>query len=205
MRKRSKFSWSDKADEAFEDVKTKLIIAPLLMLLASRFNYIVTYRSTYDVEFNGIVQDLKHWHHYLIHNDSLKHINSQENLSFRHGKWDGYLQEFTFVLKHKAGSQNQVVNALSRRSLFLNTMRTEVLDFDSYSDLIKIDPYFTEIVNVLNTGARSEYHMHDSFLFKGNQLCISDSSLSVKILKDLHDEGHMGRDKTFQLVSNSYY
>ncbi|GFS34996.1 hypothetical protein Acr_00g0037210 [Actinidia rufa] len=30
-------------------------------------------------------------------------------------------------------------------------------------------------------------------------------SLRLKIIKKLHDEGHMGRDKTFQLVADSYY
>ncbi|XP_026380121.1 uncharacterized protein LOC113274914 [Papaver somniferum] len=183
----------EEADKAFEAVKTKLITAPLLVLpdfskpfelhcdaskvgigavlsqegrpvayFSEKLNGAKTNYSTYDVEFYAIVQALKHWRHYLIHNefimfsdhDSLRHINRQEKLSSRHGKWASYLQEFTFVLKHKDGSQNQVVDALSRRS---------------------------------------------------NQLCIPDSSLRLKIIKELHDEGHMGRDKTFQLVSKSYY
>nr|GEX83601.1 putative reverse transcriptase domain-containing protein [Tanacetum cinerariifolium] len=47
--------------------------------------------------------------------------------------------------------------------------------------------------------------MHDGFLFKGNQLCIPDSSLRLKIIKELHGEGHVGHDRTLQLVQASYF
>ncbi|XP_026442070.1 uncharacterized protein LOC113341386 [Papaver somniferum] len=155
---------------------------------SEKLNGAKTNYNTYDVEFYAIVQALKHWRHYLIHNefimfsdhDSLRHINSQEKLSSRHGKWASYLHEFTFVLKHKAGSQNQVADALSRRSMLLNTMRTEVIDFDSYSAHILTDPNFVEIVNDISLGKRSDYLMHEGFLFRGNQLCIPVSSLRLK-------------------------
>ncbi|GKF89244.1 putative reverse transcriptase domain-containing protein, partial [Tanacetum coccineum] len=32
-----------------------------------------------------------------------------------------------------------------------------------------------------------------------NQLCIPDTSLRLKIIKELHGEGHVGRDRTLQL------
>lgn len=35
-------------------------------------------------------------------------------------------------------------------------------------------------------------------------LCVPDSSFRFKIIKELHDEGHMGHDKTYALVSASY-
>lgn len=52
---------------------------------------------------------------------------------------------------------------------------------------------------------RSDYLMHNGFLFKGNQLCVSDSSLWLKIIKEFHNEGHVGWDKMLQLVSRSYF
>jgi hypothetical protein len=30
-------------------------------------------------------------------------------------------------------------------------------------------------------------------------------SLRLKIIQELHNEGHMGRDKTFKLVSDQFY
>ena len=47
--------------------------------------------------------------------------------------------------------------------------------------------------------------MLNEFLFKGNQLCIPDCSLRVKIIKELYGEGHIGHDRTLQIVSSSYY
>ena len=77
--------------------------------------------STYDVEFVAIVQSLKPWYHYLIHSDfvlysnyeALKHLNSHDKLSDCYAKWAAYVQQFSFVIKHKSGALNKVVDALS--------------------------------------------------------------------------------------------
>ncbi|GKC76863.1 putative nucleotidyltransferase, ribonuclease H [Tanacetum coccineum] len=38
-----------------------------------------------------------------------------------------------------------------------------------------------------------------------NQLCIPDTSLHLKNIKELHGEGHVGHDRTLQLVQASYF
>lgn len=66
---------------------------------------------TYDVEFYAIVQVIKHWRHYLFHqefilytdHDALKHLGSQDKISARHASWIAFLQQFTFVIKHQSG------------------------------------------------------------------------------------------------------
>ncbi|VVA35112.1 PREDICTED: Transposon [Prunus dulcis] len=84
-------------------------------------------------------------------------------------------------------------------------MRSHVLGFDFLRDLIATDPYFAPIIYDVATGVCSNFMVHDGFLFKGNQLCIPESSLRLKIIHELHNEGHIGRDKTIQLVMNSYF
>lgn len=136
--------------------------------------------SIYDVEFYVVVQALKHWSYYLAHNEfilysdheALKHINSQDKLSATHVKWASYLQQFTFVIKHKSGAMNRVANALSRRANFLTTKRNQVLGFDSLRESLSVDPYFGPILRNVASGLRSDFLMHDGFLFKENQLCI---------------------------------
>ena len=114
-------------------------------LNGSKLNY-----NTYDVEFYAIIQALKHWRAYLIYRPfvlysdhaALKHINNQDKLSDRHAEWASYLQEFTFVVKHKAGILNKVADALSRRTSLLTLMRTKVLGFYSFAELYASDPFF---------------------------------------------------------------
>jgi hypothetical protein len=177
-------------------------------LNGSKANY-----NTYDVEFYAIVQALRHWYSYLSQSefilfsdhDALKYINSQDKLSARHAKWAAFLQQFTFALKHQSGVTNRVADALSRRALALTTMRTQVLGFDSFRELLATDPYFGPILIEVSSGQHSGFTLQDGFLFKGTRLCVPDSSLRLKIIKELHEEGHVGRDKTFRLVSDSYF
>ncbi|XP_056177355.1 uncharacterized protein LOC130140847 [Syzygium oleosum] len=75
----------------------------------SRKNY-----STYDKECCAIVRALDHWQHYLLFkefvlyldHEALKCVNTQHKLNNRHAKWVEFLQAFTFLIKHKAGTLN---------------------------------------------------------------------------------------------------
>lgn len=45
-------------------------------------------------------------------------------------KWSAYLQEFTFNIRHKAGKDNMVADALRRRKHLLTTMTLTVPGFE---------------------------------------------------------------------------
>ncbi|PKI58998.1 hypothetical protein CRG98_020566 [Punica granatum] len=89
--------------------------------------------NTYDVEFYVVVQAVKRWWHYLFHNEfilytnheALKHLHSQDKVSARHTSWVAYLGRFTFMVKHKSGVTNCVVDALNRRNSVLSKMTIE--------------------------------------------------------------------------------
>ncbi|GJY38339.1 RNA-directed DNA polymerase [Tanacetum coccineum] len=109
--------------------------------------------STYDKEFYAIVRSLDTWRHYLLSNEfvlfsdheALKFINGQHKLKPRHAKWVEFIQDFSFVIRHKVGSNNQVADALSRRHLLITTMHIRVQGFDLFSGLYCDDPDFREI------------------------------------------------------------
>lgn len=169
--------------------------------------------STYDVEFYAVVQSIRHWRHYLVHrdfvlftdHDALKHLDSQVKVSSRHANWIAYLQQFTFTIRHKSGKLNRVADALSRRHSLLTTLHTSVTGFSSFSDLYESDPFFGKVLAEVKTGSRDDFSLLDGFLFRGSQLCIPDCSLRLRMIDELHREGHVGRDRTLQLVSASYY
>ncbi|KAE8715853.1 putative Quercetin 3-O-methyltransferase 1 [Hibiscus syriacus] len=177
-------------------------------LSGSKKNY-----STYDLEFYAIVQSLKHWRHYLVQkefilfidHEALKYINGQHKLSRRHAKWVAYLQEFTFTLRHQAGSLNRVADALSRRTLLLTTMSTKVAGFETFTYMYAVDPSFGMIFQEVTEGYRHNFVLHNGYLFRGLQLCIPDCSLRQQIISELHNEGHFGRDKTLALICSDFY
>ncbi|KAE8699360.1 putative CCCH-type zinc finger family protein [Hibiscus syriacus] len=177
-------------------------------LSGSKKNY-----STYDLEFYAIVQSLKHWRHYLVQkeyilftdHEALKYINGQHKLSRRHAKWVAYLQEFTFTLRHQAGSLNRVADALSRRTLLFTTMSTKVAGFETFTDMYTADPSFGMIFQEVTEGHRHDFVLHNGYMFRGLQLCIPDCSLRQQIISELHNEGHFGGDKTLALISSDFY
>ena len=169
--------------------------------------------STYDMEFYAIIQAIKHWKHYLCHrdfvlftdHDALRHLDSQVKVSARHATRIAFLQQFTFSIKHQCGKLNRVANALSRRHCLLTTMFNSVTGFASFGELYVTDPYFARIWIEVQNGLHRDFTLQDGFLFKGNQLCIPDCSLRLRILDELHSEGHVGRDRTLQLVTERYF
>ncbi|GJR26974.1 putative nucleotidyltransferase, ribonuclease H [Tanacetum coccineum] len=169
--------------------------------------------TTYDIGFYAIVQGIKHWRHYLFQrefvlytdHDSLKHLGSQDKISPRHASWISNLQQFTFVIKHKAGVSNHVADALSRRHGLLTEMRVHVPVFDSFLELYVDDPFFSQVLVRIQQGESTDFVLEDGFLFRGVQLCISDCSLRVKMIQELLNKGHVGCDRTFKLLAGSYF
>lgn len=150
--------------------------------------------STYDIEFYSIVRSLMHRRHYLIHkefilytdHEALKYVNGQHKLNSRRAKWSEFLQEYTFVLQHKSGTQNQVDDALSQKLSLLTTMCTTVLGFDTFQALYSTDDYFAGIMDDVRSNRRHDFSVTNGFLFKGNQLCVPDCLLRLHIILELH-------------------
>ncbi|GKB91540.1 transposon ty3-I gag-pol polyprotein [Tanacetum coccineum] len=121
--------------------------------------------STYDKEFYAI---------------ALKFINGQHKLKSRHDKWVEFIQAFSFVIRHKVGSDNQVADALSRHHSLITTMQIQV-----------------QVV------------FQAGWLFvKGVRLCIPLCSLREPIVLEGHAGGlssHFGRDKTLTLLREQFY
>lgn len=169
--------------------------------------------STYDVEFYVIVQAIKHWCHYLFHqefilymdHDALKHLSSQDKISARHASWFAFLQQFTFVIKHHSGRMNKVDDALSRRSHLLATLQVTVPGFVVLSDLYPHELYFGHIWTDLEAGIRFDFVLQDGFVFHDRRLCVLERSLRLQLIKELHEEGHVGWERTLHLLTESYF
>ncbi|RDX96141.1 hypothetical protein CR513_21236, partial [Mucuna pruriens] len=91
----------------------------------------------------GIPKLSQVFEHYLLSNEfiihsnhkSLKYLKGQYKLNKRHAKWVEFLEQFPFVIKHKQGKANIVVDALSRRQTLLAMLETKLLGFESLKDM----------------------------------------------------------------------
>jgi hypothetical protein len=105
----------------------------------------------YDQEFYAIIQALKEWRHYFLPREfvlftdhkALKYINNQGKLNQKHSKWVDFLQIYMFVLKHRSGKSNKVDDALSWRTVLLNTMSIAVVSLECVKGLYEEDAYFS--------------------------------------------------------------
>ncbi|XP_038704723.1 uncharacterized protein LOC120000670 [Tripterygium wilfordii] len=177
--------------------------------------------STYELEFYALVQTLRHWRPYLLHkefilftdHDSLKYIPTQKTLSPKQARWVDFLQQFTFVLKHKSGIENKVADALSRRLHLLTTFSLAATGFELIRDLYATDSDFSsiwaELSNVVSKDTVvSPFVLQEGYLFKNNRLCLPQGSIREFAITELHAgglAGHLGRDKTFALVADRFF
>lgn len=169
--------------------------------------------STYDVEFYAIVCVVRYWRHYLFHidfilytnHDALKHLHSQDSISPRRASWAAYLQQFIFVIKHRSDISNRVADALSRRHLLVADLHLNVEGFEMFRDLYAADPFFSKVFSNLIDGIDLDFVLIDVFLFEGVCLCVPDSSLRLRLIGELHDVDHVGRDRSIELVQHRFF
>ena len=64
----------------------------------------------------------------------LWYLHSQKKLSSLHTKWVEFLEEYTFVLQHRAGVENKPADALSRIHVVLQSMMVHVVGFERLRD-----------------------------------------------------------------------
>ncbi|RVW47624.1 Transposon Ty3-I Gag-Pol polyprotein [Vitis vinifera] len=175
--------------------------------------------STYDLEFYAVVQAIRHWQHYLSYkefvlysdHEALRYLNSQKKLNSRHAKWSSFLQLFTFNLKHYAGIENKVADALSRKALLLVNMSTTTIGFEELKHCYDNDADFGDVYSSLLSGSKAtciDFQILEGYLFYKNRLCLPRTSLRDHVIWELHGGGmggHFGRDKTIALVEDRFF
>ncbi|WVZ63252.1 hypothetical protein U9M48_012897 [Paspalum notatum var. saurae] len=173
--------------------------------------------STYDKELYALVRSLETWQHYLwpkefvIHSDheSLKHITSQVKLNRRHTKWVEFIESFSYVIKHKKGKDNVIVNALSRRYTMLFQLDHRIFGLESIKEQYAYDEDFKGIMLHSKEGRTwDKYVINDGFVFRANRLCIPVGSVRLLLLQEAHGGrlmGHFGAKKTEAVLSPRFF
>lgn len=132
-------------------------------------------------------------------------MDNQAKISSRPASWIAYLQQFTFVIRHQSGKRNKFADALSRRHALLATFNVSVPGITTFADAYESDPFFGCIWADVVSHVRRDFVLHDGYLFRDNKLCVPAGSWRLRIIQELHNEGHIGRDRTLKLVLESYF
>ena len=143
--------------------------------------------------------------------EALRFLNFQKKLNSRHASWVEFLQPYLYVIKHKAGVENKVADALSRHMSILVAINNEVIRFERIKNDYESYPDFREVYKVLIDGLvreQDDYFLLDGYLFKANKLCIPRTSVRDFIIWETHAgrmSGHFGRNKTHAAVADSFF
>jgi hypothetical protein len=168
---------------------------------SEKLNHACLNYSTYDKELYSLVHTLQTWPHYLwprkfiIHSDheALKHIRSQTNLNRRHATWVEFIESFSYIIKHKNGKDNIIVDALSRRYTMLSQLDFKFFGLQTVKEQYADDSDFKDIVLHCKGGKPwGKFHVNDGLLFRANKLCILARSVHLLLLQEAHGGGLMG-------------
>jgi hypothetical protein len=153
---------------------------------------------TYDKELYALVRVLETWQHYLypkefvIHynHESLKYIRGQAKLNKRHAKWVEFIETFPYIIEHKKGKKNIIIDALSRCDTMLSQLDHKIFGLESIKKLYAMDVDFKDAYKNYRDGRTwNKYVLQDGLLYRANKLCVLASSVRHLFLQEAHGGG----------------
>ena len=137
-------------------------------------------------------------------NWSVKHILTQKDLTPRQAHWADLLSEYPVNIVHIRGKDNAVADALSRS---INTVEVE-FDMDEGFKQKVINVWNEEGIRPLMEGnVACEFTPDGLVYYEGWLYLPEDDKLKTQALVMVHhsDAGHLGREKTLELVKRRFY
>ena len=140
--------------------------------------------------------------------NSLTLTLNKKEMNLRIARWALELQNYDYILEHRAGSKMQHVDALSRCH---NIMIIESNTFEENLIICQNkDGKLSSLKKELEKKQNKFYEMRNGVIYKksnnGSLLFCVPEAMEISILNKYHDEiGHVGIDKTTDLISKSYW
>ena len=142
----------------------------------------------------------------LIYHEHLQFIQTQGKLQIdRHHKWSTYLQQFHLNIKYKKGSNNRVVDFLSRPSVVVLTIVLNSCGHKTFEwlKLYKNDTDFSTTCHMLLDGNKVPYfHLQYALLFDLVHLRVPSSECAMLIWEAHYSQvaGHFVVEKNVAIL-----
>jgi hypothetical protein len=101
-----------------------------------------------------------------------------------------------------------VADALSRRYALVSTLNAKLLGFEYVKELYVNDDDFASVYEACEKTAFGKFYRLDGYLFRGNQLCVPNSSMRELLVREAHGEGlmgHFGVRKTLDVLHEHFF
>ncbi|GJX32594.1 putative reverse transcriptase domain-containing protein, partial [Tanacetum coccineum] len=115
MRKGEKFVWTDERQESFEELKRRLVSAPILTLPSGSGGFQI-YSDASKKGLGCVLMQHGKVIAYASNHKSLKYIFTQRELNMRQRRWLELLKDYDTNILYHPGKANVVADALSQKS-----------------------------------------------------------------------------------------
>ncbi|GJV03216.1 reverse transcriptase domain-containing protein, partial [Tanacetum coccineum] len=172
--KGGRFTWTSEASKAFDILKAKVTEAPVLALPSFDEVFLVECDAS-RVGIGGVLCQNQRPIAFFIEkvNDARRKYSSYDKefyviLKSHHAKWVEFIKAFSFVVRHKAGLNNQVADALNRRHSLITTMQIRVqgtqlcIPFCSLREAINLEGHAGRLAGHFGSGKTLSL-LHEQF------------------------------------------
>lgn len=169
--------------------------------------------TSYELEVLAVISALRKFRVYLLGNQfkivtdcsAFKNTMSKKELIPRIARWALALEDFDYLIEHRAGLKMKHVDALSRSFTFVVTRGTT----DRMCEAQKTDARLTPIFELLGKGSYEDYFIKNGVLHKtceGKDLIVVPKAMQDDIIRKCHeDNGHFAVKKTQEVVEREFW
>uniref|UniRef100_W8CD04 RNA-directed DNA polymerase n=1 Tax=Ceratitis capitata TaxID=7213 RepID=W8CD04_CERCA len=171
-------------------------------------------QHSYILEVKAAYLALKKFRHYLLglqfklvtDCSAFKHTMNKKDLPRSVAQWVMYTQDFTFTVEHRAAVRMKHVDSLSRYPVELLLISSELTSRFQKAQLQ--DECIRAITVALQTGSYGGFKMKGGLLYKcvkGQELLFTPKLMEFEIIKDAHEKGHFGMQKTMHIIEQQFF